>query len=65
MFKMVASGQLTDSNINRLKHELSLIDWSDINNLTNANQAYDCFPSKFNNAINVAMPMVQKRVKYF
>ena len=37
MFKMVASRQLTDSNINRLKHELSLIDWSDINNLTNTN----------------------------
>ena len=41
MFKMVASRQLTDANINRLKHEFSLIDWSDINNLTNTNQAYD------------------------
>ena len=48
MFKMVASRQLKDANINRLQHELSLIDWSDINNLTNANQAYDCFLSKFN-----------------
>ena len=62
---MVASRQLTDDNINRLKHELSLIDWSDINNLTNANQAYDCFLRKYNNAINVAMPMVQKRVKCY
>ena len=65
MFKMVASRQLTDANINRLKHELSLIDCSDINNLINANQAYDCFLSKFNTAINLAMPMMQKRVKYY
>ena len=61
----IASRQLTDANINRLKHELSLIDWSDINNLSNANQAYDCFLSTFNNAINVAIPMVQKRVKCY
>ena len=62
MFKMVASRQLTDANINRLKHELSLIDWFDINNLINANQAYDCFLSKFNTAINLAMPMMQKEL---
>ena len=65
MFKMVASRQLIDANINRLKHELSLIDWSDNNNWTNANQAYNCFLSKFNTAINLAMPMMQKRVKFY
>ena len=41
------------------------IDWSDINNLTNANQTYDCFLSKFNTAINLTMPMGQKRVKCY
>ena len=65
MFTMVVSRQLTDANINILKRELSLIDWYHINNLINANQAYDCFLSKFNTAINLALPVMQKIVKCY